>query len=94
MKDGLVDLENLVIEQLDEYIEVEEYVLGWVKQIADGNPGWYTGNPKIRTLNGLWREICAKEDEVRAEFAKYKRANAYDDGGTRIMLLFSLPKFS
>ncbi len=76
MKDGVVDFKTLVDEQLDEYLDVEEYVLRWIKQIMDGNPGWNIGEIKIRTLNGLWQEIWAKEDEARAELAKAKRANA------------------
>lgn len=76
MKDGVVDLDNLAYEQLDEYIEVEEYVESWIEQIMDGNPGWCTGNLKMRTLNGLWQESWAKEDEARAEVAKAKRENA------------------
>jgi hypothetical protein len=76
MKDGVVDLDNLMYEQLDEYIDVEEYVLKWIKQIKDGNPGWNIGEIKIRTLIGLWQEISAKEKEARAELAKAKKANA------------------
>jgi hypothetical protein len=37
-KDGVVDEDTLLDEQMDEYVEVDEYVHEWITQIVDGNP--------------------------------------------------------
>jgi hypothetical protein len=58
-KDGVVDEDTLSDEQNNEYVQVEEYVREWIKQIVDDNPDFPIGEIKIRTLNGLWQEFSA-----------------------------------